>query len=61
MIPFPSQSLATKKLLRCSRLTKTVECCLCGKPIRPGEMYRDGGLRRRAHDACVPQRKPEER
>lgn len=38
---------------RCSRLTKPVDCVLCGKRIQVGEMYRDGGLHNRAHDRCV--------
>lgn len=28
-------------------------CVLCGKDIRLGEFYRDGGYGRRAHDECV--------
>lgn len=60
MITIPARpSLANKPVRRCSRLTKSVNCCLCGKLICPGEWYRDGGLRRRAHDACVP-RRPED-
>jgi hypothetical protein len=43
------------KIRRASRLTRPSDCCLCDKPIAPGEMYKDGGLRNRAHVSCVPE------
>lgn len=49
-----AHTLATScPLKRCSRLTKPCDCILCHVLIRPGEMYRNGGLRKRAHDACA--------
>jgi hypothetical protein len=30
-------------------------CRLCGKPIEPGSIYRDGGKPRRAHLTCIDQ------
>lgn len=47
------EQLATETLLRCSRLTKPVDCCLCERKILPGEMYRNGGTSKRAHETCV--------
>jgi hypothetical protein len=46
--------LADSPVKRSSRLTRPSDCSVCGKPIRPGEMYLDAGRHNRAHDACVP-------
>ena len=43
------------KIRRASLLTRPSDCRLCDKPIAPGEMYKDGGLRNRAHVSCVPE------
>ena len=45
--------LAAAKIKRASRLTRLSDCKLCGKPIAPGQMYRDGGIQNRAHATCV--------
>lgn len=43
----------TAKIKRMTWLTRPTDCQLCGRPIRKGEYYRDGGIHQRAHDACV--------
>ena len=45
--------LAEGPLKRASRLTRPSACAVCGKPIHPGAMYRDAGLRNRAHESYV--------
>jgi hypothetical protein len=47
--------LAAFPYRRCSRLTKAMNCCFCNERIWPGENYRDGGLKQRAHVRCVAQ------
>ena len=47
------KELRDAPLLRCSRVSKPVDCCLCERRILPGEMYRHGGMERLAHDSCV--------
>jgi len=45
--------LAAGKIKRASRLTRLSDCKVCGKPIAPGQMYRDAGIQNRAHATCV--------
>jgi len=44
------QKLRSYKVRTCIYLN---ECCWCGKAIRAGEQYFDGGYGRRAHVNCI--------
>ena len=46
--------LESKPLRHCMTMH---ECCLCTETILAGQLYRDGGYGKRAHDSCVEQRK----
>jgi hypothetical protein len=42
-------SLALKPVRTCQSLHS---CCMCECEIRLGDKYRDGGIRKRAHEDC---------
>lgn len=44
------ERLRNKRIRVCQTLH---DCCLCGLPIRHGDIYYDGGYGKRAHDTCL--------